>query len=106
MKAPLDAMASCEMDSEILARALDKAIVINPSLNSSMALKVFCDADQAFDPDDRRSTLGLCVFFGSKLISWQSKEQHIVSRFSIEVEYRSLTHVTAEMTWITSLLMN
>lgn len=41
MKAPLDAMASCEMDSEILARALDKAIVINPSLNSSMALKGF-----------------------------------------------------------------
>lgn len=47
---------------------------------------------------------GYSVYFGSNLISWQSKKQHVVSRSSTEAEYRSLTHLVAAISWISYLL--
>src|SRR3954465_3524243 len=38
------------------------------------------------------------------LISWTTKKQQTVSRFSAEAEYRSLAHACAESTWIMQLL--
>lgn len=63
-----------------------------------MTLEGCFDAGWASDPDYQRSTLGFCVFLGSNLVFWQSKKQHIVSRSSIEVEYRSLAHLVVEIT--------
>lgn len=48
----------------------------------TLDLVAFCDVDWASDPDDQRSTLGFCVYFGSNLVTWQSKKQHTVSRSS------------------------
>ncbi|GKB95454.1 uncharacterized mitochondrial protein-like protein [Tanacetum coccineum] len=54
----------------------------------------------------RRSITGFCVFLGSSLISWQSKKQCVVSRTSIETEYRALADCTCEITWLLSLLQD
>ena len=72
--------------------------------SSTLNLVGFCDADWASSPYDRRSTFGYCVYLGNNLVSWCSKKQHIVSRSSIEAEYRSLAGITAKITWLTALL--
>lgn len=41
---------------------------------------------------------------GSNLISWTAKRQETVSNSSTEAEYRALTAVARELTWISSLL--
>ncbi|KAM6545684.1 hypothetical protein CsatB_026420 [Cannabis sativa] len=77
---------------------------LDMSRPTSLDLVGFCDADWASDIDDRRSTTSFCVYLGSNLIYWSSKKQHTVSRSSTETEYRSMESLTAEITWIQSLL--
>jgi hypothetical protein len=70
---------------------------------SSLQLNAFCDSDWASDPDDRRSTSRFAVFLGSCLISWSMKKQSVVSKSSIEAEYRSLAIATTELYWLRML---
>ncbi|GAB2275325.1 N-alpha-acetyltransferase 16, NatA auxiliary subunit [Dionaea muscipula] len=64
----------------------------------------FSDADWAGSPSDRKSTSGYCVFVGGNLVSWKSKKQTVVSRSSAEFEYRTLSHLTGEITFLLQLL--
>ncbi|XP_060959428.1 uncharacterized mitochondrial protein AtMg00810-like [Cannabis sativa] len=64
----------------------------------------FCDDDWAADVDDRRSTSGYAIYFGTNLVAWSSKKQHTVSRSNTEAEFSSLANVVAEITWLKSLL--
>lgn len=60
-----------------------------------------CDQDIQWNSE---STFGYCVYLGSNLVTWSSKKQHVVSRSNTEAEYRSLAAVSAEISWLKSLL--
>ena len=58
-------------------------------------LECFTDEEWAGSKEDRRSASGYCVFVG--LVSWKSKKQSIVSRSSVESEYRAVAQSTCEI---------
>ncbi|KAL5564698.1 hypothetical protein UlMin_027862 [Ulmus minor] len=59
--------------------------------NDRLTLSSYFDADWACNPDDRKSTAGYCVYFGDTLLSGSSKKQDVVSKSSIESEYRGFS---------------
>ncbi|KAL6347795.1 hypothetical protein AAG906_026324 [Vitis piasezkii] len=63
--------------------------------SSTLNLVAFHGANWAFDPNDQRSTSGFCVYFGSNLVTWQSKKQYTLCRSCIEAEYKSLASLVA-----------
>lgn len=69
-----------------------------------MSLHRYCNADWGVVHKDRKSISGYCVFLENSLISWSSKRQHVVSQSSTESEYKVVTVVALELSWIASLL--
>lgn len=43
-------------------------------------------------------------YLGGSLITWKSKKQATMAKFSTEEEYKTLVAVTSELMWITHLL--
>jgi histone deacetylase 1/2 len=79
-----------------ILRYLQGTVSLGLRLNKSASILVsaFSDVDWAGCPDDRRSTGGFAVFFGSNLISWSARKQATVSRSSTEAEYKALANAT------------
>jgi hypothetical protein len=65
---------------------LDLGLLPRSSITTDLV--VYTDADWVGCPDTRRSTSSYATFFGDNLISWSSKRQNTVSRFSADAEYR------------------
>lgn len=83
-------------------KALLISVQISPT--SLSTLTAYSDANWPGDLDEIRSTGGVCVFFGSSLLSWFVKKQTTVSRSSTESEYRPLAFADVELSWIRQLL--
>jgi hypothetical protein len=69
-------------------------------IKGNLNLMAYCDLDWAGSPDDRRSILGLGVFLGNCLVSWNAKKQAVLARSSTEAEYRSMDIATVELYWL------
>ena len=79
------------------------------SRHNHMKIKAYTDADWAGAVADRRSTSGYCVFVGGNLVTWHlvtwhSKKQPVVTRSSVEAEFRSMANGVSELIWIRRLL--
>ncbi|GAV60378.1 hypothetical protein CFOL_v3_03909, partial [Cephalotus follicularis] len=70
------------------------------SLESSLDFHAINDADWVGDLADHHSTTVHCFFPDASLICWRSKKQKMVTRSSIEAEYRALTDTTSELIWL------
>ena len=58
--------------------------------NSERAISVYTDASWAGELTNCRSTSGYCTYIWGNLVTWRSKKQSVVSRSSVEAEYRAL----------------
>ena len=77
-------------------------------INLDMVLKPiltgFTDSDWGTDKNDRKSIAGYGFYFGTCLISWNSKKQASVALSSCEAEYMALAHAAKEGLWLRALL--
>ncbi|CAL8173993.1 unnamed protein product [Prunus armeniaca] len=53
---------------------------------------------------DRYSTSGYFAFVGGNLVTWRSKKQKVVSKSSVEAEYRGMAQGVCELLWLRRLL--
>ena len=68
-------------------------------------IECFFEANWAGSKENMRSTSGYYVFVEGNIVSWKSKKQSVVSRFSAEAEYRAMTQSICEIMWLHQLLM-
>ena len=57
---------------------------------SNRDVEIFSDADWAGSIFDRRSTSGYCTYVWGNLVTWCSKKQLVLSRSSVEAEFRAM----------------
>ena len=63
-------------------------------------IKGYTDADFAGDVDDRKSTSGHVFLFGGTAVSWLSKKQSCVAKYTMEAEYIACSTAVSNAVWI------
>ncbi|GKB40023.1 putative ribonuclease H-like domain-containing protein [Tanacetum coccineum] len=74
--------------------------------DSPFDLVAYTDSDYAGARLDRKSTIGGCQFFGSRLISWQCKKQTMVANSTIKAEYVAASSCYGQVLWIHNQLLD
>lgn len=69
-------------------------------MERALEVQGFVDVDWAWTPFDRRSTSGYSIKVGGNLVVWKSKKQSVVTRSSVEAEYRAIAKATTELGWM------
>lgn len=72
--------------------------------DSSFSLHAYFDTDWAGDIDDYISTNAYNTYLGHNPISWYSKKQRGIARFSTEAKYCSVANTASKIRWLCSLL--
>jgi hypothetical protein len=65
-----------------------------------LGIKGFHDADFAEDTDDRKSTNKYVFLFGGTTVSWLSKKQGCVAKYTMEVEYIACSTTVSNAVWM------
>lgn len=68
-------------------------------------LEGYIDADYVGNITNRQSTSCYFTFVGSNLVTWRSKKQNVISRSSVESEYRGIAQGVCEILWLRWLLI-
>ncbi|GJU04977.1 putative ribonuclease H-like domain-containing protein [Tanacetum coccineum] len=74
--------------------------------DSPIDLVAYIDSDYARESLDRKSTIGGCQFFGSRLISWQCKKQIVVANSTTEAKYVATSSCCGQVLWIQNQLLD
>jgi hypothetical protein len=67
-------------------------------------IEILPEVAWAFPVTKRHSTSGYCTFVWKNLVTWRSKKQLVVSRSSIEVEFRALSEGICDGIWFKRVL--
>jgi hypothetical protein len=89
---------------QYLKGSVDFSITFSDTLNKTLDIQLFSDADYAGDRYTYRSTGAYVSFFAGGPATWQSKRQSVVAQSSTESEYMALSEAAKEAAWIRSLL--
>ena len=64
----------------------------------------FIDSDYVGDQDDKRSTSWYVFMLGSRVVSWSSKKQPIVTISTTEAEFVAETSCACQTIWLRRIL--
>nr|GEY31614.1 ribonuclease H-like domain-containing protein [Tanacetum cinerariifolium] len=104
-RTPVDTESKLGEDGDLISDS-----TLYQSLACSLQYLTFTRPDISYDvhqagcPTTRRSTTGYCVFLDNNLLSWSSKRQPTLIRFSAYTEYCSVVSGVAETCWLRNLL--
>nr|GFA47958.1 hypothetical protein [Tanacetum cinerariifolium] len=74
--------------------------------DSPLILEAFSNTDYAGASLDRKSKIVRCQFLGSRLISWQCKNQNVVANSTTEAEYITTSHCCGQVLWIQNKMLD
>ncbi|CAA6663370.1 unnamed protein product [Spirodela intermedia] len=66
------------------------------SRGGDSTVEIYSDVDYAGSVHDRRSSSGYCSFISGNLVSWRKKKQKVVSRSSVEAQFRAMAQGICE----------
>ena len=75
-------------------------------MDGEFNLLAYTDSDFRGDNWDRKSTSGGCQFLGTRLVSWQCKNQTNVSISTVEAEYIATSQCCSQVLWIQNQMID